>query len=97
MRCLLRVLEEEQRVGTESVVRSHVRTVGRELPLVERRWREARTAIANKREATRLGGVWLELKYIPDRDSDKLYGPYLYARWREGGRQKSRYLGKRLL
>ena len=41
-----------------------------------------------------VGSVWLEVKYIPDRASDREYGPYLYARWREGGRQRSRYLGK---
>jgi hypothetical protein len=43
----------------------------------------------------RLGGYWLELKYIPDRSGQWEYGPYLYARWREGGRQRSRYIGKR--
>jgi hypothetical protein len=42
-----------------------------------------------------VGSYWLELKYIPDRSGQWEYGPYLYARWREGGRQRSRYIGKR--
>jgi hypothetical protein len=44
--------------------------------------------------ARRVGSVWLELKYIPDADSGKTYGPYLYGRWRESGRKRSRYIGK---
>ena len=42
----------------------------------------------------RIGSVWLELKYIPDADSGRAYGPYLYGRWREAGRKRSRYIGK---
>ena len=42
----------------------------------------------------RIGSVWLELKYIPDPRSDRKYGPYLYGRWREAGRKRSRYIGK---
>jgi hypothetical protein len=45
-------------------------------------------------EARRLGSVWLELKYIPDADSGRVYGPYLYGRWRQAGRKRSRYIGK---
>ena len=37
-------------------------------------------------------GNWVELKMIPDRG--KLYGPYAYLRWREGGRCRSKYIGK---
>jgi hypothetical protein len=44
--------------------------------------------------ARRLGSVWLELKSIPDADSGRTYGPYLYGRWREAGRKRSRYIGK---
>jgi hypothetical protein len=44
--------------------------------------------------ARRFGSVWLELKYIPDADSGRTYGPYLYGRWREAGRKRSRYIGK---
>jgi hypothetical protein len=42
----------------------------------------------------RVGSVWLELKYIPDATSGRMYGPYIYGRWRESGRKRSRYLGK---
>jgi hypothetical protein len=42
----------------------------------------------------RVGSVWLEVKYIPDPVSERRYGPYLYGRWREGGRKRSRYIGK---
>ena len=42
----------------------------------------------------RVGSVWLELKYIPDSASGRTYGTYLYARWREAQRKRSRYLGK---
>lgn len=34
------------------------------------------------------GGGWLELKMIGK------YGPYVYRRWREGGRLRSQYVGK---
>lgn len=35
---------------------------------------------------------WIELRYVKRRG--KVYGPYRYRRWREGGRMRSRYLGK---
>lgn len=35
---------------------------------------------------------WVEEKFIERQG--KRYGPYLYKRWRENGRLKSRYLGK---
>ena len=44
--------------------------------------------------AYRVGSVWLELKYIPDSATGKTYGPYIYGRWREGQRKRSRYIGK---
>lgn len=37
-------------------------------------------------------GGWFELKFITVRG--RRYGPYLYYRWREGGRKRSRYKGK---
>ena|SRR5215207_8406557 len=42
----------------------------------------------------RVGSAWLELKYIPDSATGRTYGPYLYARWREARRKRSRYLSK---
>jgi len=42
----------------------------------------------------RVGSVWLELKYIRDAASGKAYGPYLYGRWRDSGRKRSKYIGK---
>jgi hypothetical protein len=35
---------------------------------------------------------WIELRYV--KRNGKVYGPYRYRRWREGGRLRSRYLGK---
>lgn len=40
------------------------------------------------------GGRWREIKWIPDSKTGRLYGPYLYERWREGGKCRSKYLGK---
>lgn len=37
---------------------------------------------------------WIEYKWI--RRGSKLCGPYLYQRWREGNKQRSKYLGKAL-
>ena len=48
----------------------------------------------NAAPSRRVGSVWLEVKYIPDGVSGRQYGPYLYGRWREGGRKRSRYIGK---
>jgi hypothetical protein len=44
--------------------------------------------------ARRVGSVWLELKYIRDAGSGRTYGPYMYGRWRESGRKRSKYIGK---
>ena len=35
---------------------------------------------------------WLEEKWI--KRGDKHHGPYLYIRWRDGGKLRSKYLGK---
>jgi hypothetical protein len=43
--------------------------------------------------SVRIGNGWLELKWIP-RKSGKATGPYLYYRVREGGRLRSRYIGR---
>lgn len=40
------------------------------------------------------GGRWREEKMIRDSKTGKIYGPYLYERWREGGKCRSKYLGK---
>lgn len=37
---------------------------------------------------------WIEEKFIPR--SGKLHGPYLYLRWRQDGKLKSKYLGRSL-
>lgn len=44
--------------------------------------------------AVKLGRAYLEVKYIPRKDSGRLHGPYLYARWRDGRVLRSRYIGK---
>jgi hypothetical protein len=44
--------------------------------------------------ARRLGTGTIEAKMISNGHSMKLFGPYLYARFMEGGRYRSRYIGK---
>jgi hypothetical protein len=51
-------------------------------------------ASTSEEAATRIGSVWLELKYIPDSETGRVYGPYLYGRWRESRHKRSRYIGK---
>jgi hypothetical protein len=41
-----------------------------------------------------LGTGTIEAKMISNGHSAKLFGPYLYARFMEGGRYRSRYIGK---
>jgi hypothetical protein len=42
----------------------------------------------NRSEGRASGRRWVELKMI------RGYGPYAYERWFEGGRKRSRYIGK---
>jgi hypothetical protein len=44
--------------------------------------------------ARRLGTGTIEAKMISNGHSVKLFGPYLYTRFMEGGRYRSRYIGK---
>lgn len=44
------------------------------------------------KEGGRTQRVHYELKWIPR--GKKLHGPYIYARWWEDGKHKSKYLGK---
>jgi hypothetical protein len=44
--------------------------------------------------AWRLGTGTIEAKMISNGHSARLFGPYLYARFMEGGRYRSRYIGK---
>jgi hypothetical protein len=60
----------------------------------EQERRERREAAAGCRRLRRVGSGWLDHKLITDRATGKVYGPYLYARWREGTRTRTRYLGK---
>ena len=46
------------------------------------------------RPQARHGGGWIEVRFIPDRDTGRRYGPYLYRRWRDGRRKRTQYLGK---
>lgn len=46
-----------------------------------------------KRQTLR-SGHWYEEKMIPDNKTGRLYGPYLYERWRDHGICRSKYLGK---
>ena len=45
-------------------------------------------------QATSAGGRWKEKKMIRDAKTGKIYGPYLYERWRDGKICRSKYLGK---
>jgi len=38
-------------------------------------------------------GHWREKKWIPGKNG-RIYGPYLYERWRDGKICRSKYLGK---
>jgi hypothetical protein len=60
----------------------------------EQECRERLEAVAGRRRLRRIGSGWLDHKLITDRDMGKVYGPYLYARWREGTRTRTKYLGK---
>src|SRR5918911_2254954 len=41
------------------------------------------------------GQGWIETRFVRDRLTGQRYGPYLVRRWREGGRKRLQYLGKR--
>src|ERR687883_469468 len=41
------------------------------------------------------GQGWIETRFVRDRQTGQRYGPYLVRRWREGGRKRLQYLGKR--
>jgi hypothetical protein len=41
------------------------------------------------------GQGWIEAHFVRDRHPGQRYGPYLVRRWREGGRKRLQYLGKR--
>lgn len=45
-------------------------------------------------QATLKAGRWREEKMIRDAKTGKLYGPYLYERWRDHGICRSKYIGK---
>jgi hypothetical protein len=67
---------------------------------------ERQSALATRRRSTpevpddaastarRLGTGTIEAKMISNGHSVRLFGPYLYARFMEGGRYRSRYVGK---
>jgi hypothetical protein len=67
---------------------------------------ERQSALATRRRSTpevpdsaastarRLGTGTIEAKMIANGHSVKLFGPYLYVRFMEGGRYRSRYIGK---
>jgi hypothetical protein len=40
-----------------------------------------------------LGAGWLEWRWVSKRSGRK-FGPYVYYRWREGGRKRTKYVGK---
>jgi AcrR family transcriptional regulator len=61
---------------------------------VEERARQEDLGVGRRAQMRRVGSVWIEVKYIPDASSGREYGPYLYGRWREAGRKRSRYIGK---
>src|SRR5919199_1722442 len=42
------------------------------------------------------GQEWIETRFVRDQLTGQRYGPYLVRRWREGGRKRLQYLGKRI-
>jgi hypothetical protein len=40
-----------------------------------------------------LGSGWLEWRWV-EKPSGKKFGPYVYYRWRDGGRKRTKYVGK---
>ncbi len=40
-----------------------------------------------------LGAGWLEWRWV-SKPSGRKFGPYVYYRWREGGRKRTKYVGK---
>ena len=42
------------------------------------------------------GQGWIETRFVRDQLTGQRYGPYLVRRWREGGRKRLQYLGKRI-
>ena len=45
------------------------------------------------KRAVPFGAGWLEWRWIA-KPSGRQFGPYVYYRWREGGRKRTRYVGK---
>jgi hypothetical protein len=62
--------------------------------LAEEAGRERARAAARAATARRLGSGTIEAKLVTNGRSAKRFGPYLYARFTEGGRYRSRYIGK---
>jgi len=82
------------RVAIEVLLRAPVEAIGLAQALsangirVERAERQLSRALAARRGA----GGWFELKYV--RVKGRIYGPYLYYRWRDGAVKRSQYRGK---
>src|SRR5919199_4896745 len=49
-----------------------------------------------ERARAQRGQGWIEAHFVRDRQTGQRYGPYLVRRWREGGRKRLQYLGKRI-
>jgi hypothetical protein len=69
------------------VTRNHRALV---LPAEYQAWETAYAA----RQTTQEGTGTIEAKMISNGHSARLFGPYLYARFTDGGRYRSRYIGK---
>lgn len=81
----------------QRLVRDRVSRQAATSQLLERARQQTDLAFAGRAGsalAIKLGRGYLEMKYIPNRRTGKIYGPYLYERWVEAGRRCSRYVGK---
>ena len=58
--------------------------------------RRRRRPTRAERARRQRGQGWIEAHFVRDRLTGQRYGPYLVRRWREGGRKRLQYLGKRI-
>jgi hypothetical protein len=86
-----------QQALDERLARDHATRQAAAPHVLEAARRQTELAFAGREGrvlAAKLGRGYLELKYIPSRSTGKVHGPYLYQRWVEAGRRRSRYIGK---
>jgi len=83
------------REAVEVLLRTPAEAVGlaRALSTNGARVEQAERQLGRVLAARRGGGGWFELKYVRGANG-RMYGPYLYYRWRDGAVKRSQYRGK---